>query len=496
MPKPHLFAISFLAALSLGAQTPAPPKEPAPDPYPTTEVVAAAIKKAASFYRTHLSFAGGYASSWPRDRSTSGTSDRNSPSLIAIEPPGTPTVGLLMVEAYRCTKDKLYLQAAREVSQAILWTQLASGGWSTEHDYALPKASRWHYRRDLDAGDTERGNRSAHSTLDDDKTQTALLFLLEMAALDESKADTPLRSALEFGLDSLLAAQASSGGWPQGFDGPADPKAPELTASIPKEWPRVWPDLPYTSYMTLNDGNLLSIVQVLDRAHQLDPQSRYLSALKKLGDFQISAQCPPPQPGWAQQYNAKMEPAWARKFEPPCVSGLETFLGIRTLHEIWVITGDDKYLKPIPSALEWLEKSKLPDGQYARFYELGTNKPLYFTKDKYELTFDDTNLPTHYGFKLDDLQQDIDKFKELQTLTREELLAKRQPPTTAKSWLSKAKGAAKKAVTALKDQNKEGVWTDKNHIDSNLFHKHMRALIYYFEAATKTGSLLEELRQK
>ena len=41
----------------------------------------------------------------------------------------------------------------------------------------------------------------------------------------------------------------------------------------------------------------------------------------------------------------------------------------------------------------------LPNGQFARFYELKTNKPLYFTKD-YKLTYDDGDVPTHYSFKI------------------------------------------------------------------------------------------------
>ena len=52
----------------------------------------------------------------------------------------------------------------------------------------------------------------------------------------------------------------------------------------------------------------------------------------------------------------------------------------------------------MPPALAYLKKSLLPDGRLARFYELKTNKPLYFTKT-YELTYDDSDMPTHYSFK-------------------------------------------------------------------------------------------------
>lgn len=50
-------------------------------------------------------------------------------------------------------------------------------------------------------------------------------------------------------------------------------------------------------------------------------------------------------------------------------------------------------------AIDYLQSCLLPDGRLARFYELQTNKPLYFTRD-YQLTYDDSDVPTHYGFKV------------------------------------------------------------------------------------------------
>ena len=106
---------------------------------------------------------------------------------------------------------------------------------------------------------------------------------------------------------------------------------------------------------------------------------------------------PDPQPAWAQQYNTQMQPAWARKFEPASITGGESQGAIRILMDVYRHTGDKKYLEPIPRALDYLEKSQLASGRLARFYELQTNKPLYFTK-QYELVYTDHDLPTHYGF--------------------------------------------------------------------------------------------------
>src|SRR5205814_10293508 len=60
-------------------------------------------------------------------------------------------------------------------------------------------------------------------------------------------------------------------------------------------------------------------------------------------------------------------------------------------------TGDKKYLEPIPRALDYLAKSEISPGRLARFYELRTNRPLYFTK-QYELVYTTDDLPTHYAF--------------------------------------------------------------------------------------------------
>lgn len=64
-------------------------------------------------------------------------------------------------------------------------------------------------------------------------------------------------------------------------------------------------------------------------------------------------------------------------------------------------TGERRYLDAVPSALDYLEKSALSDGRLARYYELETNKPLYMERKGkvYALTYDDSRLPSHYGWK-------------------------------------------------------------------------------------------------
>jgi hypothetical protein len=96
---------------------------------------------------------------------------------------------------------------------------------------------------------------------------------------------------------------------------------------------------------------------------------------------------------------------------------------IATLLDVYRRTGIPRYLEPIPTALDYLEASTLSDGSLARFYELKTNRPLYFTRD-YTLTYDDDDLPTHYGFtvtsKVSSLRRE---YEQLRSLSPEERLA-------------------------------------------------------------------------
>lgn len=241
----------------------------------------------------------------------------------------------------------------------------------------------------------------------------------------------------------------------------------------------------YTGFYTLNDDNLQQIAKVLFRAYELEKDERYLAALKKLGDFFIRAQMPEPQPVWAQQYDREMHPAWARKFEPPSVTGYESIGAMETLHQLWVLTGDEKYLAPIQPALAWFERSKLPDGKHARFYELKTNKPLFFVKDTYELTYDGSNMPTHYSFA-DEEQDNIDDFKKKLAQSRADLQRKLQGPATPKEWKSRANGVIAKVQKALSALDSEGRWLKDGQIESGEFVKNLNAMAYYVEAAGKS----------
>src|SRR5687768_3397949 len=146
-------------------------------------------------------------------------------------------------------------------------------------------------------------------------------------------------------LESLLKAQYPNGAWPQGYDEFPDPaKFPVKSGSYPEAWPRTWPgSQQYWRRYTLNDNSLATTIETMFEASRVygsasatsNLASQCRAAALKAGDFLIRAQMPEPQTAWAQQYDFDMHPAWARKFEPPSISGGESQSALEILMRLY-----------------------------------------------------------------------------------------------------------------------------------------------------------------
>ncbi len=384
MPRRVTLALLALAGITAAA--------PADEPE-LREQAAAGLRRAVGYYRTHVAAGGGYLWRYSDDLARREGEARATASQVWVQPPGTPAVGLAYLGAFESTADPYYRDAAAEVARALARGQLRSGGWDYRIEFD-PKLRKAHaYRAD---GTTAGRN---VTTLDDDTTQAAIRLLIRVD-LALKRNDAAIHDAATYALDSLLKAQYPNGAWPQRYDAFPDPAHfPVKKASCPEPWPREHPAKDYRAHYTFNDGSLADVIDVLLEAAKLYGDDKYSKAAERAGGFILLAQLPDPQPGWAQQYDPDMHPAWGRKFEPPAVTGGEGQGVMLTLLRLYRETGDKRYLEPIPRALAYYRKSLLPDGRLARFYELKTNRPLYFTKD-YKLTYADDDLPTHYAFKV------------------------------------------------------------------------------------------------
>lgn len=352
-----------------------------------------AMKRAASFFRQEVASHGGYVYYYDPTLTRRWGEGEASEDQIWVQPPGTPSVGMAYLTAFQATGDSYYLDAVSDVANSLIYGQLRSGGWTNSIDFDPAGQRVAQYR-----GQPKRGKN--YSSLDDGQTQAAIRFLVEADRALGFKNEKVHEAAL-FALDCLLAAQFPCGGFPQVWDGPI-PQPEPRPANFPEyNWRSAGRIKEYWDLYTLNDNVAVYAAETLEAAFDVYQDDRYLTALKRLGEFLILSQMPDPQPAWAQQYNYEMQPVWARAFEPPAIAGHESQGAIELLMNLYSLTLDPKYLEPIPRALPYLRESQLADGQLARYYELQTNRPLYMqrTGSLYELTYDDSNLPSHYGWK-------------------------------------------------------------------------------------------------
>ena len=336
-----------------------------------------ALRKTTTYLTENVASGGGYGGVYLPDLSDQWGETHITRSQNWIQPPGSPSTGFAFLEAWQATGDKFYLDAATQVAESLVYGQLECGGWDYVVDHSPEGPKRWFYRHNRDAADPALKKGKNQATFDDNVTQHATRLLIAVDQAHEGKHAAIHEAALA-ALEFMLRAQHESGGWPQRF--------PPRGAG-------------YGDFLTFNDGSIADCTDVMMIAFAAYGDERYAQAVRKCGDFIIRVQLPEPQATWAQQYDLELQPAWARRFEPPSACGGESVGVMRLLIRIALFTGDDKYLKPIPAALDWFQRSVLPDGKWARFYELKTNRPLYFTRDTYILTYSDADMPTHYAFK-------------------------------------------------------------------------------------------------
>lgn len=364
-------------------------------------IIEASMLRAATFFRTKVATHGGYVYFYDSDLEKRWGEGEATVDQIWVQPPGTPTVGLAYVSAYRATQDDFYLDAIRETAHALAFGQLRSGGWTNCIDFD-PNGDRVHQY----VGQPKRGKNN--SSLDDGQTQSALQFLIEADAVLEFQDET-IHAAAQRALDALLAVQFPSGAFPQVWsERTAEVRRSKLqpfrAGNFPDfEWRSEGRIKEYWDLPTLNDDVAVYVFTTLETAHRVYHDARCAAAIVKLGDFLVAAQMPEPQPAWAQQYNWLTQPAWARAFEPPAIASHESQGVIELLMDIAKFTGKKEYLEPIPAALQYLEASIGEDRRLSRYYELQTNRPLYMEREAkgYRLTYSDQNLPSHYGWKIE-----------------------------------------------------------------------------------------------
>ncbi len=277
-----------------------------------------------------------------------------------------------------------------EIADNILLYQKNNGGWPKNYDIqailtTAQKDSLVHAKN------------QENTTYDNGSTYTQIAALADVyttTGVDKYKA-----AALK-GLDFVVASQYANGGWPQYY---------------PLEEG-------YSRRITYNDGVMVGIMQLLkdindgeaqyafiDKAHRARLVAAYNKGLPFILRTQIIDNGKPTV--WAQQYDeVTLQPAWARKFEPPAICNRESADIVLFLMSIE--KPDKKVVDAVQNAVRWfldariynirvetvsapeldtkykisrtdrrvvIDSSALPI--WARYNELKTHRPLFCNRD-------------------------------------------------------------------------------------------------------------------
>lgn len=367
---------------------------------PSKESVLATMKTSSRFMMEKVSYQGGFVWAYLPDFSRQWGELEARRSMIWLQPPGTASVGHVLLDAYHATSDDYYYQAAEQVAGAIMHAQLPNGGWNYVADFAGEASLRdWYNTIGKNAWRLEEFQYySDNATFDDGGTMDAATFLLRMYT---EKSDKKYRPALTKAIDFVLQSQYPIGGWPQRY--PPSKSQPHKGVAD------------YASFITFNDDVadknmefLLMCYQSLNK--KFIDEVRVLDAISRGMNAYVVLQLKQPQPGWSMQYDAKFLPEGARSFEPKSVSTSTTVDNILQLIKFYRLTGDRKFLTPIPAALDWLETTKLPTHEinnnrnHAGNVEVGTGRFLYTHRrgsnevnGEYYADYNATKTLAHYG---------------------------------------------------------------------------------------------------
>lgn len=288
----------------------------------------------------------------------------------------------------RCLSRKPEFYASDEairIADNVLLYQRNTGGWPS-------KINMTDKLTENEKDKIRNAKGKEDSTFDNSATHTHLRYLAKV--YNATKLER-FKQGFYNGVDYLLKAQYANGGWPQTY--------PRLQG--------------YHRYITFNDGAMIGVMTLLGDIAENKPPYLFMDedrskkahqAVQKGIDCILKCQIivDGRRTAWAQQHDEKnFEPRPARAFEPNAICGAESVGIMRFLMSI--DNPNPQVIEAVQAAIAWFDHVKLtgirqikkPDLSsekgydmviiadantpplWARFYEIGTNRPIFGDRD-------------------------------------------------------------------------------------------------------------------
>ncbi len=288
---------------------------------------------------------------------------------------------------------------ARRIADIIVSFQTPAGGWSKNLDMTRhPRAPGEHFApnnlsRHLGEADFDTPldvHWNYVSTFDNDATATELRYLAKVIAVCNPKHTATYRASFLRGVDYILAAQFPNGGWPQ-----------------------VWPlEGGYHDTITYNDDAMINVLNLLrdvstgEHEFAFVPRAtraRASAAVQRGINCILATQIVVHghRTVWCQQHDPlTLQPAAGRNYEMPSQVSAES-ANIMTFL-IGEPNPSRRVVAAVHSAAAWFQNTRItgiayqrdgdnarqlvpsPDASplWARFYEIGTDRPIFGDRDK------------------------------------------------------------------------------------------------------------------
>jgi PelA/Pel-15E family pectate lyase len=287
---------------------------------------------------------------------------------ISMKAGGPTRMATHMLHAFEVSGDWRYLQLARRTGAFLLKAQQPEGHWLA--DYAIP--------------DGEPQGRNSVGRIQDHYQSDPTIFLVYLYRMTGDKRY--LQSAVRCA-DFLVAAQNPNGSWCGNFDAKKGVGATSVQN--------------VGEGGEFNDAGISAPVATLLLMHHVSGDEKYRNAALRAFDWVLAAELKGGKGrGWAQQYDARNNPVWARFHEPPvvCPRVFAYYVGDLML---WAyrLTGEPKYIEAIRPTVEWMRGVRRPDG-FHFYYDTSSGKPVYGRDFKIYPYHDDPaeNTPNPAGF--------------------------------------------------------------------------------------------------